>query len=68
MRVFKQTYKDKSGETKQTKKWYIEFRDHNQIIRRWPAFTDKARAAEFGRKIELLVERRARARERRVRP
>jgi len=56
MRVFKQTYKDKTtGEKKKTSKWYIEFRDHNQIVRRWPTFTDKARAAELGRKIGMLV-------------
>ena len=55
MRVFKQTYRDKSGKSRKTKKWYVEFRDHDQQVRRWPAFTDKARANELGRKLEGLV-------------
>ena len=56
MRLFKQTYPDKkTGKTRQSKKWYIEFRDHEQTIRRWPAFSDKARTAELGRRIETLV-------------
>ena len=55
MRVFKQTYRDNTGETRKTAKWYIEFRDHEQTVRRWPAFTDKARATELGRKLVMLV-------------
>ena len=57
MRIFKQSYRDKkTGELKKTSKWYIEFRDHEQTIRRWPAFTDKARSNELGRKLTMLVQ------------
>lgn len=36
-------------------KWYVEFRDHLERIKRLPAFTDKAQSEAFGRKIERLV-------------
>jgi integrase len=55
MRVFKTTYKDRNGQTQESAKWYIEFRDHQEIIRRLPAFTDKKQSEELGRKIEKLV-------------
>ncbi len=55
MRLFKQTYRAADGTPRETPKWYIEFRDHCEKVRRWPGFTDKARTAEYGRKIEALV-------------
>ncbi len=57
MRIFKQTYKDKAtGVTKETAKWYIEFRDHNQTVRRLATFRDKAIAKQFERRVGMLVE------------
>ncbi len=57
MRVFKQSYNDKStGEKKKTAKWYVEFRDHNQTVRRLPTFRDKAMADQFKRRLAMLVE------------
>ena len=55
MRIFKTTYHDRQGNTKQAAKWYVEFPDQNEIRRRIPAFTSKAASQEFGRNLEKLV-------------
>jgi integrase len=55
MRVFRTSYKDKSGRTCEAAKWYIEFRDQNEYVRRLPAFTSKAASEEMGRNLEKLV-------------
>src|ERR1043166_2791467 len=54
-RVFKTTYKDKRGRTKEAAKWYVEFKDHLDTVRRLPAFTSKAASEEMGRNLEKLV-------------
>src|SRR5690349_7434709 len=56
MRIFRITYKDKRGHTKTAAKWYIEFKDHLDTIRRLPAFTSKAASEEFGRNVVRLVD------------
>jgi integrase len=56
MRIFKPTRKDKkSGKTVAYKLWYVELRDHNDTVRRLPAFADKGQSLELGRKLEKLV-------------
>jgi len=55
VRVFKTTYKDKHGRTQEAAKWYVEFRDALDYIRRLPAFTSKAASEELGRNLEKLV-------------
>lgn len=55
MRVFRATYKDRKGKTREASSWYVEIK-HKDTIRRVPAFTDKAASAEFGRKLERLSE------------
>jgi integrase len=55
MRVFKTTYKDRKGRTKEAAKWYIEFTDHRETVRRLPAFTSKAASEEMGRNLVRLV-------------
>ncbi len=55
MRVFRTTYKDSKGKTHEAAKWYCEFRDTNETIRRIPGFTSKAATAELGRNLEKLV-------------
>lgn len=56
MRLIKKTYKDpKTNQVKELKKWYIEFKDHNEQIKRLAAFSDKARSTELGRKVDSLV-------------
>ncbi|MCK6498498.1 MAG: hypothetical protein L6Q38_03355, partial [Nitrospira sp.] len=55
MRIFKQTYKDRRGQTRETAKWYAEFRDHLERVRRLSLFTDHRASEEAGRRIETLV-------------
>ena len=55
MRVFKTTYKDRDGRTKEAAKWYVEFKDHLETVRRLPAFVSKAASEEMGRNLEKLV-------------
>ena len=59
MRVFKTTYKTRDGKRRQAAKWYVEFRDHLETVRRLPAFMDKKQSEELGRKIEKLLACRA---------
>ena len=55
MRTYRATYKDRKGRTQESQKWYCEFKDHLEIVRRWPLSADKSAASEIGRKIERLV-------------
>jgi len=55
MRVFKPVYTDSKGKSRRVKKWWIELKDHNGIVRRFAAFTDEKQSKALGRKIEKLV-------------
>jgi hypothetical protein len=55
MRVFKTTHKDRKGRTKEAARWYVEFRDQLDTVRRLPAFESKAASAEMGRNLDKLV-------------
>ena len=55
MRAYRAYYKDRDGNRKQAKKWYIDFTDHLQIRHRIPAFDDKRQSEGLGRQIEKLV-------------
>ena len=55
MRVFKATYKDRQGRQRESSKWYVEFSDHGEKVRRLPGFTDKSETEKLGRKIKRLV-------------
>src|SRR5438093_9340843 len=55
MRVFRTTYKARNGKTKEALKWYVEFRDHLDTVRRLPAFASKPASEEMGRNLEKLV-------------
>jgi len=55
MRVFRPNRKTKSGKVTPYEKWYVEFRDHLEKVRRLPAFTDKKQSEQLGHKIEKLV-------------
>src|SRR6188472_416415 len=59
MRVFKQKYTDRKGQTRESSKWYVEFVDHSEIRRRLPGFTDRKPTEELGRKVLRLVEARS---------
>ena len=58
MSVFQKREKDKSGEMKTYKNWYISFQNHEGVTRRWAAFSDKKRSEDLLRKIEMLVQHR----------
>jgi len=55
MRVYKATYKDRSGEQRKTARWYLDFADHNRLRHKIPAFADKRLSEGMGRNIEGLV-------------
>jgi len=55
MRVFRSTYRDRAGKKCKTSKFYIEFKDHLQLTRRFPALTDKRQSEALGRQFEKLV-------------
>jgi len=55
MRIYKQQYRDKTGETRTIGKWYVEFYDHMRQLRRLAAFKDKRASEEFGRNIDRLI-------------
>ncbi len=55
MRVFQSSYKDKSGRTKKTRMWYVEFQDHRETRRRIPGLRDRKQTEAIGRKVENLV-------------
>jgi hypothetical protein len=54
VRVFKQKF-SKNGNVRETSKWYVEFRDQNEIVRRMAGFTDKKATEELGRRVEALA-------------
>jgi len=57
MRLFRRDNKNKTtGSSKKVPKWYIEFRDHNQTVRRLATFRDKVMAYQFGRRVARLIE------------
>jgi integrase len=54
-KLFRPTYPDRHGRRRTARKWYVQWRDHNDAIRRWPAYTDKRSSRDFGRKLQLLA-------------
>ena len=55
MRICKVYFRDRDGRKRQSQRWYVEFTDHRDAVRRFPAFVDKRASAEFGRRLETLV-------------
>lgn len=55
-RLFKAAYRDRQGRARESAKWYVEFRDHNEAIRRLPAFASKHASEEMGRNLVKLAE------------
>jgi len=47
MRIYRETFKD-DGQVKKTAKWYVDFRDHNKLRHKLPAFIDKRASEAFG--------------------
>ncbi len=59
MRLFKQTYRDRKGTTRETSKFYCEFRDLNGDPRRLALFTDRSASADAARNVGRLLACRA---------
>ena len=59
MRVFRDTFRTKSGTRKKCAGWTAEFSDHQDRTRRVGAFKDKRASEELGRKLEQLAALRA---------
>ena len=55
MAIFKRKFTNKNGKEKALKKYSVEFRDHDGIVRRIPAFTDRSASAELERQLKRLV-------------
>lgn len=55
MRVFKRVHKTKDGKRKESKKYYVEVKDHLGVPRKYPGLSDKRLTAALGAQIELLV-------------
>ena len=55
MRIYKATYKDRSGKQRKSAKWYVDIFDHNQLRHRIPAFRDKRLSEALARNIEAIV-------------
>ena len=55
MRLCREYYRNRGGKKRNSKRWYVELRDHLDITRRVPAFEDKRASEEFGRKLERLA-------------
>ncbi|HUU96932.1 MAG TPA: tyrosine-type recombinase/integrase [Phycisphaerae bacterium] len=55
MFVFRNTYKDATGATREAGKWTVCFADHQGIRRRLPAFASKKESQSLGRTLERLA-------------
>ncbi len=55
MSIFKRKYASTKGKQKTTDKFTVEFRDHEDVIRRVTAFTDRAASLELERQLKRLV-------------
>ena len=55
MRIYKPNYKARDGSSRPTTKWYVEFRDHNDVLRRLSAFTSRSASDEFARNLTKLI-------------
>ena len=59
MYVFRNTFTDRKGRTKQAAKWYCDFTNAAGTRCRLPAFTDRKASEALGRQIDRLVACRA---------
>ena len=55
MRLFKATYKNRSGQRCKSQKWYLDFSDHLGRRRKLSAFESKKQSEALGRQIEELI-------------
>ncbi len=55
MAVFKRKYTSRDGKAATTQKYSLDFRDHEGVMRRIAAFTDKSASLELERHLKRLV-------------
>lgn len=55
MAVFKVTYTGKDGKPRQSGNYYVEFRDHNDVVRRVPGFKGKRESEKLQERLQSLV-------------
>ncbi len=55
MAVFKRKYTAKNGKAKAIQKYSVDFRDHDGVVRRVAAFTDRSASVELERQLKKLV-------------
>ena len=55
MRIYKDTYTDKKGNTRKTKRWYLDFRDHLKRRHKLAGFADKKATRDLVGQIESLI-------------
>ena len=55
MRIYRPSHKNKAGKRVPIGKYWIKFRDHNQIVRLFAGYTDKKLTERLGYKLEQLV-------------
>ena len=55
MAVFKRKYTSRDGKAATTQKYSLDFRDHEGVMRRVAAFTDKSASLELERHLKRLV-------------
>ncbi len=55
MRVYKAKYKDRQGNIRETKRYYIDFRDAEDVRRKIPCYTDRRQTKKLAEKVEQLI-------------
>ncbi len=55
MRIFKAQYKDRQGGLRESKRYYIDFRDADDVRRKIPCYTDRRQTKKLAEKIEQLI-------------
>jgi integrase len=56
MRVFRATYNDRQGLNRESRRFYVELRDHNGIVRRLPGFPSERMTAKLGENVQALID------------
>ena len=59
MRIYKTSYKGRDGENHEVKKYWLSLRDHKNIVRRFPGYTDRDATESLGKQLKRLIECRA---------
>ena len=55
MRPFKATYKDRNGQPRESKKWYLDFVDHLEIRHKISVYTNQRETKSFADTLQNLI-------------